>query len=63
MGLDFSSADFHPITPEERLSKYRAMAEETMMLAFFWGSREVRERYLLLAKCWTELADGLQSRG
>jgi len=38
MGLDFSSADFQPITSEEPLSKCRAMAEEAMMLAFFWGN-------------------------
>ena len=62
MSLDFSSADFHPTTPEERLSKYRAMAEENMMMAF-WGNSELRESYLLLAKRWTELADDLQSRG
>jgi hypothetical protein len=60
MSLDFSSADFHPVTPEQRLSK--SMAEEAMMLAF-WGNREVRESYRLLAKCWTEFADFLESRG
>ena len=63
MILDFSSADFHPVTPEERLSKYRAMAEEAMMLAFLGGNREVREGYVRVAKCWTALADDLQSRG
>ena len=63
MSLDFSSADFDPVTPEERLSKYRSMAEEAMMLAFLGGDREVREAYLRMAKCWTELADDLQSRG
>jgi hypothetical protein len=63
MGLDFSSADFHPVTPEERLSKYRAMAEEAMMLAFLGEDREVREAYSRIAKCWTGLADDLQARG
>ena len=63
MGLDFSSADFHPVTLEERLSKYRAMAEEAMMLSFLGEDRKVREGYSRIAKWWTELADDLQSRG
>ncbi len=59
ISLDFSSADFQPVTREERISKCRAMAEEAIMLAF-WGSREARERYLLLAKRWAEFADEME---
>ena len=49
MSLDFSSADFRPVTPKERISKYRAMAEEAVMMAYL-GNCETREDYLLLAK-------------
>jgi len=55
MNLDFSSTGFRPVTMEERISKYRAMAEEAMMLAY-GGDYETREEYLILANQWTELA-------
>jgi hypothetical protein len=59
MSLDFSSADFRPVTPKERISKYRAMAEEAVMMAYL-GNCETREDYLLLAKRWTEFADEIK---
>jgi len=62
MSLDFSSANFCPATPEERISKCRAMAEEAVMLAY-WGSDEKREEFLLAAKLWTEFADEIERGG
>ena len=62
MSLDFSSADFHPATREERISKCRAMAEEAVMLAY-WGIDESRDGYLLVATHWTEFAEEIERAG
>ncbi len=59
--MDFSSIDFRAVTTEERISKCRAMAEESQMLAN-WGSGETQQRYLLLAKYWAEFAEELEGR-
>jgi hypothetical protein len=59
MSLDFSSATYHPDSRAERISKCRAMAEEAKMLSSL-GDDDVRERFLLAAKCWSELADELE---
>ena len=61
MNLDFSSVNFRPVTMEERISKCRAIAEESRMLANC-GSGETQQSYLLLAKCWTKRAEELERR-
>jgi hypothetical protein len=59
MSLDFSSADYRPGSRKDQISKCRAMAEEAMMLSCL-DSPDLRDRFLLLARSWSEFADQLE---
>jgi hypothetical protein len=49
-----------PETPEERLARYRALAEQARRDAARAGPGELHELYLALAQRWDVLADDFE---